>query len=350
MRINRKQFISDLQVASNALGASGFILAFQCFHIRENVIFATDGATSIKRTLPYDTNINCSIFGMPFLTTLQNIKDEEILLEQEKDKLILETKKIEGEFSIIGEAKGIKIPQYSHKDSCAVPLVKSFVNALGECKFSVSRDETQGCLCGVLADKNFTYSTDRFQIMKHVIKDDCTCSGLIFPSKLIEILEKLCVEESTIQVTKEEDGDSKVIVYIDKDTVLEGCTLSGQFPPVAQQFMKFDDLYPIEFDKNVVKEVIDRHITFQKGVLDIDRSTTIELVKDVAYFQTMDPNVGNLVEEVSLTKSFDDKVVFKINPVFLKLAVVAGSTLFFSPSHELIQICSEDFEFLAKIR
>jgi DNA polymerase III sliding clamp (beta) subunit (PCNA family) len=346
MSIKRKKLIEDLQVVANSLGTSGFILAFQCFHIKHNVLFATDGATSIKKTLEYDTGVDCSIFGMAFLTTLQNIKNEDITLEQENNKLILVAEKIEGEFTIVSEAKGVKIPSYTPQESVDMLFEEGFMKALGECKFAASRDETQGSLCGVYVDEKYVYATDRFQIMRHTIGYDCETKGMIFPIKLIEILEKVWTKDSTIRVVK---GDT-ILVFVDSSTVLEGCTLSGKFPLVAEQFVDFGDLCAVGFDRTSLKEVIERHIVFQKGVLDIDRSTTIELEGVKAYLQTVDPNVGSLVEEVDIIQSFNDLVSFKINPVFLKMAIKEGSELFFSPSNELILIRSKNFEYLAKIR
>jgi DNA polymerase III sliding clamp (beta) subunit (PCNA family) len=349
MKVDRKQFIEDLDIVSNALGTSAFILGFQCFHFRKDIVYATDGAFSLFRTLKYDTGLDCSVFGTPFLNTLHNIHADTLDLVQEENKLILSTKKIEGEFTIVGNPDSMKLPEYQEPDGFLLDPV--MITALGKSVFAASRDESQGVNCGVCVKEDYVYATDRFRIFRYKIEDGIIAKAmrdLILPVKLIAVMKKLCKGKELLKIVKDEKTDDKKIVIFFDTMVLEGSILSGNYPKVQTWFQDLTDLMEINYDKSHLLDVLERHIAFQKNVIDIDKKIVVTISEDESFIQTSDPDIGNLNEEVEI-KAGSNSITFSINPIFLKQVVADGDHLTYSPSQELIKICSDSFEYLAKV-
>lgn len=349
MKVDRNQFITDLEIVNNTLGTSAFVIAFQCFHIRGNVVYATDGAFSLHRTLGYNTGLDCSVFGTPFLTTLHNIRSDTLDLSQDGDKLVLSAKKIEGEFAIVGNPDSIKLPQYEEKNGITLDI--NTFSAMSKATFAASRDETQGAICGVFVGEDYVYATDRFRIFRHKIEKDPTAQSLkdlILPVKLVSLVKKLCKGNELLSLVVDPKTQDKKIVIFFKDMVLEGTTLSGKYPEIQEEFRDFSDLIEIEYDKKHLLDVLGRHLDFQKGVMDGDKKIVVMIGADGSFVQTSDPDIGNLNEEVEI-KAGAQEISFSINPIFLKQIVDDGDHLSYCPSQELVKIWSDSFEYLAKV-
>ena len=316
MKVNLKDFVAVLEKVAPALGAGGLVPEYKCFHFNGKEIWATDGTLVISSSFDLDTKLKCSVYGAPLLHLLRSLKTEKVELIHKDGEIKVKTDKVKGVFTTLSSTD-VKRNVASKKDIVILEGCDDLVKGLSLCRYSVSKDETLGPLCGVMIDGNKLLGSDRYRIATYELEETfpVTCS---LPSKFINVM------------IKNRDGIEEMS-YIPEDrftiTLTDGTRIStlilvGEHPSLLKYFpsgLASRKEVTLADDKSLV-DVLERHISFLGSVDPVDKEILIQIGKDKCTFTSTDKELGELIEEVEVQTSLekDQKVEFSINPIFLR--------------------------------
>ena len=215
-------------------------------------IYSTNLNTFFHTTLDSDSEEEAKFLIDPHKITefISLLKDEEIILFLEKEKILISQKKTKGTFSLL-----------SHSDFPTPPLVKGegqminvskFEELISLVLFSASRDLSRPVLSGV----NFVekegdmdiVSTDGFRLSLFHMQNELNMKSMLIPADFLLELMRNIKEKKTITMNYL-DNEKMVYFKIDNDEYFTRL-IEGDFPP-------YERVIPIEKKTTVIVEKID---------------------------------------------------------------------------------------------
>jgi len=310
MKVNREKLVDALEKVAPALGFNILVPEFHYFQIDRNRVQATDGVLLIDTSLPEDVNFSCAVPGVPFLHLLKNLNDEEVELVHKDDTLKVRTDRVKGTFTTaVLKLKETADLQRAEKLSTDLP---GLLQGLNYCRFGVSRDETLGPCCGVRVDNNYILSTDRYRIARWDLEESCGVKNSL-PLKFIETILKNQTAVSELYCQK----DEQFVVILNDGTYIGTSVLVGDYPDLVQYFPTSDNYRGVDLDVDL-QDVLERHISFLKNVVLVDKEISVKILKGKCIITSEDKELGTLSEELEISSSKEEEVEFTINPVFLR--------------------------------
>jgi DNA polymerase III sliding clamp (beta) subunit (PCNA family) len=337
--VDKKLLVQAFETAGRAVGENAILPEFQCFRIKGSTIFTTDGSCSILTSLPEleVEKLDCIVPARIFLDLLKSLDVKELEIKQENDKLSVTSQGVRGKFITLEQASHLNFPSYS--DMVWTPIDSSLIIKLGMCRLVVSKDETTGVLCGVCVKDGNLYGTDKYRVVRcfNGFQKDL---NVIIPSKFVEMLQSFKDKVTDVNY----DGQ-KMCFRLKDGTILSTCLLVGDYPDMDKFFPDVTTMQKLEFEADV-KDIISRHIVFQKEIRDIDKEVLVVLTDGSCEFRSIEPKLGSLNEDVKLKTKSDASFSFIINPLFLVTMPKAMEEFFFDPKQSLVAFKKDDFEYI----
>jgi len=316
MKVNLKDFVAVLEKVAPGLGIGGLVPDYKCFHFSGKEIWTTDGTLVINSSFSLDTGLKCSVYGASFLDLLRSLDEEEVELIYKNNEVKVKTDTVKGVFTILASTD-VKRNIASDKDVVISESCDDLIEGLSLCRYSVSKDETLGPLCGVMVDGNTLLSSDRYRIASYELKEKypIKCS---LPSKFVNIMikNKGNINEMSYIL------DNRFTIVLADGTRISTFILVGEHPDLIKYFPKgLASRKEVTLkDSNHMIDVLERHIKFLGNVDPVDKEILIQIGRDKCMFVSIDKELGTLAEEVEVKTSLeqDQKIEFSINPIFLR--------------------------------
>ena len=348
MKVNLKDFVAVLEKIAPALGAGGLVPEYKCFHISGKEVWATDGTLIINGSFGLDTGLECAVFGAPFLHLLRSLSEsvEEVDLIYKDDEIKVKTDKVKGVFTTLSSTD-VKRNVASEKDIIISESCDDLVKGLSLCRYSVSKDETLGPLCGVMIDKDKLLGSDRYRIATYELKETfpVTCS---LPPKFINVMIK---NKDSIEEMSYISKDRFTIVLTD-GTRISTFILVGEHPPLLKYFPTGLTSRKEVTLTDSMSDVLERHISFLGSVDPVDKEILIKIGKDKCMFVSVDKELGTLAEEVEVQTSLekDQEIEFSINPVFLREVSRLCPGFNYYPEQKIVLFEADSLRYLVQTR
>ncbi|MHA2023815.1 MAG: hypothetical protein ACTSWQ_09160 [Candidatus Thorarchaeota archaeon] len=347
MKINRENFVAALEKVRPALGINVLVPAFQGFIIKGRSVTATDGVVVINTKAVEDTGLDCVVPGPQFYDLLKKLKDNTVELKQEKESLVVKSKRgaVKGTFTLISK---IELPSPPDCDVVAGESFNQLATGLNLCRYSVSKDETTGVLCGVHVRGNKIISTDRYRISMYQMDDLKFDTPFTIPLKFVNILVRCGTKVDSVGVSE----DNQMIVMLEDGTLLYTGLLVGEYKDLTGFFPDDKkDHKTIRFPDKL-EPVLERHITFLKDIEPTGKVTNVTLSAKKCRLNSSDMNLGELEEVLDLVDELEGEVAFPINPMHWRdVSKICSEFLYYPEAEdqmELILFRTDNLAYLCK--
>jgi len=342
MKINRSTFVAILEKMAPMLGSNPLMPELQYFQIEGNHIQATNGIILADLICSIDTGLCCSI-SKEVLDLLISLSAEEVDLQVKENELKIKTNKIVGKFFVITPPTFQSTPFADNEERVSIDplLLSDVVEALGFCRFGVSKDIVAGPYCGVQLNKDTIFSTDRYRVTKWELKEDSgiTCT---IPVKFIDLLKRYQRDIVSLSAV----GDNILMAILEDGMCITTCLIPGKYPELLQYFSSSNTYEQIEFGDKLTS-IIERHSTLLGDINPLDRIMLIEIEGGVCTLTSKVPEKANLVEQIDVKVREDLKLAFSVNPTFLReIASKCSSFKFYADG--LILFEAEKLQYLMR--
>ncbi len=344
MLINKKALIESMEMASEALGGVESPIDNQCFHFYDSVLQAYNGTMTVEVwTSPVNLNLKFSVPGSPLLSLLKTLNVDEIDLELENNSLKVSAGNVKCKFV----TTPITEPLCAVKDhlvNVSGNLFKQIIDGLDMCRHVVSRDKTAGPICGINIDNDIIISSDKCRILKFDLGVNCNINCVV-PVDFVNVVSKYKDKISGIGFTKD-----KYLTVLSDNAMITTALIINKYPDLDQYFPGNEGKYcVIDFSGNI-KESVDRWIKFLSGVDRADKEVLISISGDKCRITAVDPTLGDLEEEVKLSKAIDVKVEFYVNPTLLRDMTSRCNSFKYYIDSRLVLFEGEGFKCLIQTR
>jgi DNA polymerase III sliding clamp (beta) subunit (PCNA family) len=314
MKLERAKLVESLEKVSPVLGSGDLVPAFKCFQFHGKDILATDGVMVIVTPFKEEVGLHCAVPGVQFLDLLRSLKGKEVILEHQDGKVLVKSSRgaIKGTFSTVEK---IDFPTWPKCEMVGSESgFSEFIEGINFCRYSVSKDETTGVLCGVHIGGNRVYGTDRYRIARYDLDKKVFDNPCTIPLKFVSIMvrNKGSIEKIGLK------GSEHLIVELKDGTVMYSGLLEGEYRDLNQFFPSADaNFTTIEFPEKL-SPVLDRHISFLRGVVPTDLVVRVTIEGNKCKMMSVDKELGMLEEDLDLVEEAGKELQFSINPVFWK--------------------------------
>jgi len=302
MKIERKQLISILEKIKPGISTNNTLESMSYFLFSGKTISTYNDLISVQ--YPLKTDFSLFVKAEDLFKILSKTTVNEILLKEEKEKLIVSSKNFRVNLTTIKDEEittRIKLIRKSLKIIKWKNLPKSFCNSILTCHLTASKNESEGTLTCVCIDGVDCVASDNKRI-SHTILDE----------KMDKMFIKASQIRNLVNIDPIEYGITKSWLHFKNK---EGCIFSirkidGKFPDFLQ-FMEFKG------DK------IDFPASIMEGI-DIT-SVLMDLSNPALNFKLSKNNIALSVKSEHGTAQYKSKmeydgkeINFAINPEFLK--------------------------------
>jgi len=309
-----KPLLEAISMIAPAVDSKGLVQEFTFLYFNDKYVQATDGSLLIRAELA-DPAPEFTIGATVLHSLLRTVKDKEIEMVVEDNKLLLTTKKLKTELSLPAEKLDSTI-DFDVEAWQEIP--EGFIEGLELCRFTACPDQTAGPLTGVRVEGNSILSTDRWRISLFTLKEDTGIDiGITLPVSLIDQLSRFskyiegyAVKDSTIYFNLGTGIIGAQLVPGDypTETLLQGVDMVDK----ASKLIISDEL------KKNISEAGKRQNIIQEGVLEFDRNTKFSVVNGNITLFAENKEVGIIEESLGKSDKEDcPDFEFFINPVFL---------------------------------
>ena len=319
MKVNRFELVKKFELLLPAVGFNAMLPEFQRFRISGSTICAYDGALQIVTFLSTDLGFSGSIPAQEFFNVLSSLNDEEVdlMLDRTTNKLILKTPKITAEFSLtpykpLKEVEPVNTPLSVE----ALPGgIQPLIDKLVFCQSCVAKDETAGIFCGVLLDRGYVASSDKYRICRSEYLDLFNTPKdrpVSIPSRFIDLLVKYKDKLDLLGL-----GDERRKLFaLCKDGTLMAITL------YADEYQNIHELFPektsschiIELTPEIF-DAITHHVALLKHVNTIDQEILIQFKNHQCIVSSELPQTAKLIE--TFDTPADWELAFYVNPTYV---------------------------------
>lgn len=343
MKLNRKSLVEDLKVVYQVVGKDTIIPVFSCFRFCNDKVVASDGFVSVEKKLEMNLEFDILVKADPVVDLLERLPQDEIELEVYKEKLRVVSENILGDFNLV-EADSNLIAVKKEGFPLSGKIDTTLVLAMHKCIPVVSRDSSSAALRGVSVRGKYVYATDKLRIIRIPLENDCGLSGKVFRVEFINLLSAL--ETSLDSVVYGDDG---IAIETSDGISASSVWLEGEYRDLGEFFPKREDMVSVEF-LTPLSEIVDRHLVFQKDVIDVDKAIEIEIDGNLCNIHTFQQETGELFEEVKIDRKMPAKTSFIVNPALFKEILSSCSGFSYSKDASTVLFSDGTFEFIIKPR
>jgi DNA polymerase III sliding clamp (beta) subunit (PCNA family) len=184
MKINREEFLNDLEMVKAGLSPREFVEQSSCFCFRDGEVMTFNDEVACRKQV--GLQVTGAIQANNLLAILEKLDDTELLI-RENDKGELEFKGKRKGFGITKDAEIFLPIDKVERPKQWVELPKEFTEAVGLVQHCVSSDESRFLLTCVHIHPNYVEACDNLQIMRVKVKTGVKSSILVRGTSLVHI-------------------------------------------------------------------------------------------------------------------------------------------------------------------
>lgn len=315
---------------------------FSAVRFNNNNLYGGNGLISVKVEIEEDCDLNTSVPSRILHSLLSSLSADEIDLTVKSDQLWVKCPGSKGRLVAVSYAKygDFLIGLFDQKLDWK-PLPKGFVDGLNLCRFSCSHDISDGALRAVNVNGNKLSSSDRYRLTRYVMPESFD-PAINLPATFID------------QIKNEDLSDARYAVHEDVfflnilplKAIFASELITINFPETDKFFDIKDPGIDIAIPDNI-KIILNRHLVFQKDLMDFDKVVKIIVSKDKMVVECTGTK-GEFQQEIEIEYS-GKEFSFRINPIFFKEAAVLVDTMTVIPSENLVMFHNEFFTHLLKL-
>ena len=206
MKINREQFLNDLETVKAGLSPREFIEQSSCFVFQDGEVMTFNDEVACRKGV--ELKITGAIQATNLLAILEKIDDPELMV-RENDKGELEFKGKRKGFGITKDAEVFLPIDKVEKPKKWRTLSKEFTEAVGLVQHCISTDESKFLLTCIHLHPEYVEACDNLQIMRCKVDTGLRAPILVRGTSLVHItslgMDQVCVTKSWIHF-KNHDG------------------------------------------------------------------------------------------------------------------------------------------------
>jgi DNA polymerase III sliding clamp (beta) subunit (PCNA family) len=317
MKVDREKLVAGLSTVLPALNVTSITPAFQCVHFAEDgTLTGMDGQIVIETALeePGNPKLNCLCPVTQMLHLLKHLKAKEVTVDMDGTNVVIKGKRgaLKGTFATVEDYPPLEV---SIIDKPYETGIKDLLEGFNLLRYHVSRDPADVPYCGIHIAGDTLYATDKFRIASYKLDDAPFDKDVVLSKKYIEILLKNREEIQSIGLSV--DGD-RVEAFLYDGTTITTALLEGKYEDVASMFPSGDEKFDYIEIADGLREVLDRHIGFIKGVKAAERFMEVTVEGQTCSLVSRDAEQAVLAEDLQLVNPIEGKISFSINPLFWK--------------------------------
>lgn len=291
----------------------------------------------------FPTDFTCSVPAEEFYKILEKITGDEIDITFKHNKLTVKSGSVRGGISTqTGDELLKKINVLINKKKNWVDIPKDFMEGLGLCVFSASKDMGNLVLTGVYVDDDLIMSSDNLRMSQYFLKNGTGRKFLIPASTASELLNF-----AVARYAVEPDGSWAFFEMKDKAIVFCAQLLVGDKYPSLEQYFDFEG---IKFTfPETIKEAVEAALVVATGDTDAERLIDVEIGDGVIVCRG-ENDLAWLEKEFEADVIMKDKktLKFSINPFFfLKILAHTHKVMY---GETKILFIAKDFYHLIAVR
>lgn len=344
MNIKKSDILKSISLVSLATGNNG---SYMNLNFDGGRVWATNGQMMAEATLPL--GISCAVPSKDLVKVLKSIPDEEIDVKEVRGNLYITSAHVDANINGVRE-----IPKFNFekREPTAISNVEHLIKGLDFCSNAVSRDISDGILCGVYVNGAYFYATDKFRLARWSLNIPCVQDtpnikyGYSIPIGCISILREAgkCI-----------GIDLKEREYI--EFIFEGgfrvrsSVFVGVFPDLSKYFTDEGTFIEVNLNQSF-HSVLSKHTYWQKNTEFSSREIRVTIAEGCCTFNSESAKNGSFSEKVDCTTIFhsDNKCVsFYLSPILFN-GVDEGSQFIYYPSSGKIEVKGPDYSFLVLAR
>lgn len=303
MEVNREKMLEALNFVRPGLASKEILEQSTCFVFDEGYAFTYNDEIAIRH--PIEGELQGAVQAKPFYSLLEKLKDETVVISVGGGELNVKSKKatggikMEAEISLpVGE---IALPKKWLK------LPEDFIDALGFCIFSASRDMTKPYLTCLHVQDDFIESSDNIRLTRRTMKGKVARSFLIPAAAAKELIQYT----PTKYATKKGWAHFKM----ENGTIFSCRVIDADYPDTAPH---------LEVEGSRIKfptamtELLDRAGVFSETEFNQDEYVTITLDGESGSLILRGDGPSGWYEEKARVRYKYDTKKFMVNPSLLR--------------------------------
>lgn len=306
-KYNCKELISILQKVRPALSSKNIVEEFSNFIFTgKNLITNND---KICISYPLKTEFKCAVPANEFYDILSSVKEDEISIQQEENKLCFKADNTNAELVIqelsdtvneFIEAIGLN----DFDEDKFKPFSKDFIEAITACMFTASKELDDKILSSISINNKEVLSSDNYRISLFELDKSFKDSFLIAALSVQELIK--------LEPTGYFRNDSWIYFLAKDGIVFCSRILNDEFPEVKHEFEFESDTIVLPDD---FVDMVKNASILAEGEFDIDKKIEVK-VKDKKILCKGQNELG-WIESKTDINNVDDDFTFTINPNFL---------------------------------
>ena len=309
MKAKRNALITALKTVKPALAKKE--ITEQGTHVvfsGENICAFNDHICIIHK---FPTDFICSAPAEEFYKILEKLPGDEIDITFKHNKLTMKSDGTRGGVSTqAGDELLKKIDILINKEKRWIDIPKDFMEGLGLCSFSASKDMGNPVLTGIYIDDDVVMSSDNLRMSQYFLKSG-TKRKFLIPSATVSELLNFAVARYAV----ENDGNWAFFEMKDK-TIFCAQLLTGVKYPSLEPYFDFEGV-KFTFPESI-KEAVEAALVVAPGDTDAERLIDIEIGDGVIVCRG-ENDLAWLEKEFKADINLQNKktLKFSINPFFL---------------------------------
>jgi len=344
--MHRDNLVKAMKAVIPGVARKDIVEVFTCICFVQDKIMSTNGQVYIRYQLDEDSGLTLSVPGKPIYSILNSLGCESVELAETKKGLKITATNLKGKLVTpeVQADKSIDKLVQEPEDSEWIDFPKDLLGALKLCKFSCSRDQTEGVLTCVNVNDDVVRSTDKFRISQYKLTES-TNQKMSLPVPLIAELEKYAgdIEEWCIK------GNQVFFRIFGGRLVVGGPFLTGEYPDVSS-FFTINPQIEIDLPEEI-SDVLLRQKLLLDDILDLDQETKITVTGEGIILSSCSKSVGEIEEIIETCVPEEGHGhTFFINPLFMIEILQLCKKMGYDDTNKIVSFCSNGFQHVLKTR
>lgn len=256
-----------------------------------------------------ETDFSCSVPVDDFMKMLERMPDDEIDIAFKPNKLTMKAKNTRGGIATqSGDELQKKVDMLMNKEKEWADIPKDFMEALGLCVLSASKDMGNLVLTGVYIDNDVVMASDNLRISEYFLMV-ATKKRFLIPATTVQELLSFAVARYAIE-------DNWAFFEMKDKTIFCARLLNYEKYPSLEQYFEFEGM-KFTFPEDI-KDAVESALVVASGDTDAERLIDIEIGNGIIICRG-ENNLAWLEKEFKADVGLPDgkTLKFSINPTFL---------------------------------
>lgn len=344
---NREKLLTKLEMLLPAVGRNSLLPFFQAFQWNRNgTLFASNGVMTLRTPLGQTLETDCGIPAIPLIDILKMLKEESVTITD------LDKEEIE----VTSGRTNVKLVKRGYRDFSVTEKfntelhgddVRKFLQKVQSCCFCAMPNKFYDVWSGIVLHKGKILASDRYRICKIVYPVDIPKTVSI-PINTIDVLLKYQEDIESIAFS-ESCGILRAIFKDGGQTQFYSSLHISEIEDVCSFFPSEDEeAIPIPFNSEI-REIIERHLLFQKEVNSVDREIEITLSGKKMIIHSQTPTLGEMNDEVPAKNNTAEVKIF-VSPDFLVTPLQINEVLLYPSRNSILMNGEGEVQYLVALR